>query len=311
MHFLHSRDTICHVASVLILSRKLFSQMQSDEIPPIPEIPAEYQPLRQPVEPEAEKPSRSAVAKPRFYYIDWLRFYLTAVVVCFHVALAIVSGWTPLFADYSPRDETTKLLQRMFSNFYQSFFMGLFFFISGYFVPSSYRRKGPLQFLQDRTLRLAVPIIVYEVVFGALLYIFAAKVYSKSDSDFFALYRAYFVRYRGPNNHLWFVLLLFLFDLASILVRVCIPYIDRKLKQKQETSTEKYSTKQMLLYTLGGIFVIGFVTFILRIPFRVGVWLPVLGQMAYIGQYVLAYALGKTAYLANALPKLPAKFCLI
>ena len=38
-----------------------------------------------------------------------------------------------------------------------AFFMGLFFLISAYFVPSSFERKGTWTFLKDRFLRLGIP----------------------------------------------------------------------------------------------------------------------------------------------------------
>jgi hypothetical protein len=58
-------------------------------------------------------------------------------------------------------DTALFLFSELFVNGNQAYFMTLFFFLSGLYVPGSYRRKGAAKFLLDRTLRLVVPCIVY------------------------------------------------------------------------------------------------------------------------------------------------------
>ena len=48
-------------------------------------------------------------------------------------------------------------------------FMCLFFFISGYFSPSSLERKGRFAFLQDKYRRLGQPFVFFLWVMGPLL----------------------------------------------------------------------------------------------------------------------------------------------
>ena len=43
----------------------------------------------------------------------------------------------------------------------QSYFMGLFFAFSGYFVPRSFDRKGIETFLHERFIRLGIPFTLY------------------------------------------------------------------------------------------------------------------------------------------------------
>jgi len=43
----------------------------------------------------------------------------------------------------------------------QSFVLGFFFMISGYFTPGSYSRKGARTYLRDRFIRLGIPLLVY------------------------------------------------------------------------------------------------------------------------------------------------------
>ena len=47
--------------------------------------------------------------------------------------------------------------------------MCLFFFISGYFSPSSLERKGRFAFLQDKFRRLGQPFVFFLFVMGPLL----------------------------------------------------------------------------------------------------------------------------------------------
>ena len=46
--------------------------------------------------------------------------------------------------------------------------MGLFFLISAYFMPTSFDRKGAVQFLKDRSVRFGVPVVVIGLTIGLL-----------------------------------------------------------------------------------------------------------------------------------------------
>ena len=48
----------------------------------------------------------------------------------------------------------------------QSYFMGLFFFWSGYFVPSSLDKKGFERFLHERFIRIGIPFTLYVYLLG-------------------------------------------------------------------------------------------------------------------------------------------------
>ena len=58
----------------------------------------------------------------------------------------------------------------------QSYFMALFFFISGYFTPSSLARKGISAFVADKCKRLGMPFLIYVLVLGPALNAFAKRV---------------------------------------------------------------------------------------------------------------------------------------
>ena len=91
-------------------------------------------------------------------------------------------------------------------SFNQSFFMGMFFLISGYFVPASVEKKGSWKFMQDRLRRLGIPLLVTWFLLSPLSVAIseASKGERISDSfvKFFSLNDFYLIS--GPNvvcNH--------------------------------------------------------------------------------------------------------------
>jgi fucose 4-O-acetylase-like acetyltransferase len=83
-------------------------------------------------------------------------------VVLHHVAVGYGgSGGWPIRE--TPTDGISPILLLLFNAVNQSYFMAFFFLLAGYFVPRSYDRKGPLQFVLDRLVRLGIPLVVYVV----------------------------------------------------------------------------------------------------------------------------------------------------
>ena len=60
--------------------------------------------------------------------------------------------------------------------------MGLFFLISGYFVPRAYDRKGATAFLKDRFRRLGIPLLLFGLlVTGPMLYFSQDEPYNLKE----------------------------------------------------------------------------------------------------------------------------------
>ena len=103
-----------------------------------------------------------AKAETRLAYIDVIRMILIILVIMVHAAVTYgaFGDWT--YHDRTlAEDEFTGILLSLFVFVCQSFFMGLFFFFSGYFTPGSYDHKGLARFWKDRLLRLAIPMVIY------------------------------------------------------------------------------------------------------------------------------------------------------
>jgi glucan biosynthesis protein C len=111
-----------------------------------------------------------------------------------------------------------------FFNIYcQSFFMGLFFFISGLFTPRSIERKGPARFVLDRLVRLGIPLVVFFFLISPL----TEYAGYRADHPSFGLGLYLSMSFRtmrgmgtGP---LWFVQALLGFSILAALVAAVFP----------------------------------------------------------------------------------------
>lgn len=102
----------------------------------------------------------------RYYYLDNLKVLLTFLVIAHHAAMPFVEGenWayqTSNSAEYMP-------FMWHFLSTNASFFMGLFFLISGYFAPKSFDRQGFWQFIGKKVMRLLVPVMAVTVLLTTL-----------------------------------------------------------------------------------------------------------------------------------------------
>lgn len=122
----------------------------------------------------------------RIYYLDHLRVFLTVLVLFHHAALPytnIEGVW--YVTDIGDIQSTTTHFLTFFIAINQAFFMGLFFFLSGYFTPLSYNRKTTSQFMKDRLLRLGIPILAYLLIISPIVQYMALKGNSTNFWEFY------------------------------------------------------------------------------------------------------------------------------
>eukprot|EP00928_Gymnodinium_smaydae_P074850 TRINITY_DN5786_c0_g1_i1.p1 TRINITY_DN5786_c0_g1~~TRINITY_DN5786_c0_g1_i1.p1 ORF type:complete len:527 (+),score=82.87 TRINITY_DN5786_c0_g1_i1:38-1582(+) len=158
----------------------------------------------------------ATVAEPsaspqRMYYLDNLKVFMTVSVLYHHMAIGYGAAGSAdgfLLGNFkNPFSVVNSLVVAI----NQSYFMCMFFFISGYFVPSSLARKGVREFLRDKFMRLGLPLLVYFFVFSPLITFFAALVVGPLEWD---------PKYGWPVGlgPPWFLQVLLLFSLAAALV---------------------------------------------------------------------------------------------
>ncbi|MFW9824929.1 MAG: acyltransferase family protein, partial [Candidatus Thorarchaeota archaeon] len=198
----------------------------------------------------------------RMLFLDNLKILLTILVIMHHTMMAygVLGDW--YFKDPNT-DEISSTIFIFLSGLNQGFFMALFFFISAYFVPESYNRKGPKKFLKDRFIRLGIPFLIYIAIINPVM-VYLLRY--KSKMLFFEFYGSQFQSFEGimnflsGNGPLWFLLVLMIFA-----VFYCIR------RQIFKTNPEKEAVKKPLsnITLVITIIVMTVFTFLMRIMFPV------------------------------------------
>lgn len=135
--------------------------------------------------------------------LDNLKIFLTLLVVLHHAGQPYGptgGAWPVMHA------EKFGLLGPFF-HIDASFFMGLFFMLSGYFLPAAYDRKGAARFLRERFWKLGVPILLFGLGLVPLMRHFDE---GKPWSDCFLPFE---------YAHLWFLSHLLIYALLYTLYR--------------------------------------------------------------------------------------------
>ena len=136
----------------------------------------------------------------RLNYLDNLKVALTFLVILHHAGQAYGDGGEWGYTPSNP-EEVMPWIWHFFST-NAAFFMGLYFFISGYFIPGSYDRQSFGTFVRKKILRLGVPLLLM----GGLLTYATGKV---------------------EIAHMWFVESLLIFSFFYAVVRKRCPAISK------------------------------------------------------------------------------------
>jgi fucose 4-O-acetylase-like acetyltransferase len=149
----------------------------------------------------------------RTFFIDRLRVVLTALVVLHHTAITYGGSGSWFYREVSDGGTPASMLLTVFCAVNQSFFMGMFFLLAGYFTPASLTRKGVRQFLQERVMRLCIPLLVFGFVLGPLT---AALARAAKDGSLGEHWRALLSQGTFEIGPLWFAWALLLFAFGFV-----------------------------------------------------------------------------------------------
>src|ERR1035438_55666 len=238
-------------------------------------------------------PSALIAEQPKkIFYIDNLRVGLITLVVLHHclITYGAEGGWY-----YAQKTTQIGAVIPMviLVTINQSFFMGFFFFLSAYFIPGSYNKKGAARFVKDRFLRLGISLVFYSLILSPVL-IYLVYYFGEGRHIAFMQFLTGFHDWIDFGV-LWFVAALLLFTLIYVLWRI----VSKKYKSKYFTAS---SLRMILWFAVG----VGIISFLVRIVFPIG-WIlnPVGFQLAYFSQYVALFLLGLAASKNNWLDALP------
>ena len=210
--------------------------------------------------------------KERLLYLDNLKVFLTVLVIFHHAGQAYGDGggWA-----YTPSNhvEVMPCIWHFFS-VNAAFFMGLFFLISGYFVPASYDKQGASVFVQKKLMRLGIPLLVM----GGFLSVLSGKL---------------------EIGHMWYVESLLVFCLLYALIR----------KFYHPTTSSCLSRPTIIgLLIFGGIMGIGSYLIRLVSPQDHWIWpfgiIPLPMEPGHYLQYVMMFVVGILASRFHWLEKM-------
>jgi hypothetical protein len=156
--------------------------------------------------------------KARNLSIDRARTFLTLVVLLHHAVIP--------YTYFGHTDPANWIGFDIVVLATDSFFMAMFFFLSGLFTWPGIARKAPSVFLRDRLLRLGLPFVIAALTVIPLAY-YAIALRHDPSVTFTAFWWKTVTVGPWPSGPIWFVWVLLAFDLtASLLYRVSAHLVD-------------------------------------------------------------------------------------
>jgi peptidoglycan/LPS O-acetylase OafA/YrhL len=208
----------------------------------------------------------------RLCYLDNLKVCLTVLVIMHHAGQAYGNGGDWAYTPSNPAEFMPWIWHFFSTN--AAFFMGLYFFISGYFVPRSFDKQGTKQFVHKKLLRLGVPLLFM----GGIISILSGK---------------------PEIGHMWFVESLLVFCLIYALIRQWVQPVN-----------EACYSKPTIIGLLVVALLMGVGSYVIRqiSPQDHWIWpfgiIPLPMEPAHYLQYVMMFVLGILAYRFQWLDKM-------
>ncbi|MBR8840243.1 MAG: acyltransferase family protein [Stigonema ocellatum SAG 48.90 = DSM 106950] len=239
-----------------------------------------------------------SIQSSRLWFIDHVRVFLTVLVVAHHAGQPYgpTGGKWLIF-----NPERAEILSPFFA-VNAAFFMGLFFLVSGYFLPGAYDRKGAKVFLRERLRRLGVPILFFAFLIFPLVSYFA-------DSDKLSLIQFLFQVYLGQGQiqvgHLWFLMHLLFYALCYVLWRKVIQSDAKFNLNRQQIAVPSH--RLIFTYLIG----LAIATFLVRIQYPIDTWKGVFwiipAELAHLPQYLSFFVVGILSYRHNWFRRMPTR----
>lgn len=229
------------------------------------------------------EPATTALRRDRLLFIDNIRTMLTILVVLHH--LAVTYTWSVGWYYHEPLgDDPSFHILSVFIMLTQAFFMGAFFLIAAYFIPGSYERRGARSFIDERILRLLVPLLTFRFVISPAIALAVGR-FADDERPTVAAYWA-----NEGSGPLWFLELLLVLTTGWLLLRRFRPARFASIRW----STTPPSWRGVATFAL----LLGLGTWLFRI------WLPVYSYIdgidfptpAFLPQYVALFIVGVIAW---------------
>lgn len=232
-------------------------------------------------------PSPPIQLHTRKHALDNLRTFLTALVVLHHTAIVYGgSGSWPIRSQCFPPVSVPLITLNAID---QTFFMALFFFLSGHFTQLQMGRKRASRstVIRSRLLRILLPALVYTMLVEPTLYVMV-WVWNKQALhgvfvDVWSIYLYYWKHVRGIKGPVWYLALVMIFDAVAVLLLWPREHLGNEGRRGVLGHDMRFWAPVAWATTI-------LASFAVRLVYPVGKdWGPLSLQLAYLPQYVLAY----------------------
>src|SRR5581483_6039490 len=151
----------------------------------------------------------------RLHYIDNIRWTMIILVLSMHASDTYSPFGNWYYTDRRPLSLGGRLLFATYQSYLQGFFMALLFFVSAYFAPASYDRKGAAPYVRDRFVRLMVPTFLYIFAIGPLTEYYVSRSWT-GGGGFGHQWLQHLTdgEWLSGTGPMWFCAVLFVFSLA-------------------------------------------------------------------------------------------------
>jgi fucose 4-O-acetylase-like acetyltransferase len=225
-----------------------------------------------------------STSSARLLWVDHVRTITILLVVNLHacVTASHVGDWYLLAEPEPPM--AVKVWFILWEGHLQAFFMGLLFFLAGYFAEGSLTRRGPRAFLIERGRRLGLPALLFMLV----LHPFILLGLNPWHADFPPLAKFYphyltSGRFLSSSGPLWFALALLIFCAGLAGWRILRP-------SPPAVPTAPPDAGKLWLFGLGLVVA----TFAIRLVQPIG--RSVMNfQLCFFPQYIAAFVVGLAA----------------
>ncbi len=218
----------------------------------------------------------------RLCYLDNLKVCLTVLVIMHHAGQAYGNGGDWAYTPSNPTEFMPWIWHFFSTN--AAFFMGLYFLISGYFVPRSFDKQGAKQFVRKKLLRLGVPLLFM----GGIISILSGK---------------------AEIGHMWFVESLLVFCLVYAVIRHWVSPIDNGCNSKP-ARLRRLAGPITIIGLLIVALLMGIGSYFIRqvSPQDHWIWpfgiIPLPMEPAHYLQYIMMFVLGILVYRFQWLEKM-------
>lgn len=177
----------------------------------------------------------------RLYFLDWLRVLAILVLHFWHTGMIYTAEWT-----WHIKNEETSHAMLEVMYFFAQWRMALLFFVSGTGTRFALGKRTGGQYLHERVLRLAVPVLFATFIIVPPQ-IFFERLQDGMKFNYFEFYQTVLqFRFWPKGNfhwlHMWFVVYLFLYSLLALPLFLWLrsekrkPFFDKLFVFSQKTA---------------------------------------------------------------------------